>query len=211
MTRILLSLAFIMLTAGAFGQAYEDKITYDKKKQACIACDYDFSPEAVENAMVEKFKGLGYKVKEEKGLFNSDKGFFLFENAYVTDISRDRFDYIFKVERKSRKEGDKATLYMIIYYKDQNALTSMEAGSVSRAKLFLNKMLPDIEAADLEIQIRNQEENISKLEKKLKNLQDDKIELDKKIADNAKNQDETIQLLDTGKKDLEVLKGKRRK
>ena len=211
MNRILLLAAFFGLALSSMAQAYEDKITYDKKKQECIAIDYSYSAEAVENAIINRFKTMGYKVKEEKGLFNSDKGFIMFENAYVTDISRERYDYIFKVERKSRKEEDKSQLYMIIYKKDENALDKMESVSVGRAKTFLNNMITDIEAADLEIQITNQEENITKLEKRLKNLQEDRLELEKKMADNAKNQDETIQLLDTGKKDLDVLREKRRK
>jgi len=55
----------------------------------------------VENAFVKRMEKLGYKAKEEKGILNRDKGFLVFKNAYVTDISKDRLDYIIKVERKS--------------------------------------------------------------------------------------------------------------
>jgi hypothetical protein len=208
---VTLIILFISLSVAGHSQAYEDKVQYDKKKQACIAIDYSYPPQAVENAIVEKFRVLGYKVKEEKGLFNSDKGFLIFKNAYVTDISRDRYDYIVKVERKSRKEKDEASLYLVMYKNEENALDKLEAVSVGRAKTFLNNMIPEIEAANLELQITDMEEQVAKSEKTLKNLQNEKLDLDKKIVDNGKNQDETIKTIDTQKKDLETLKGKRKK
>src|SRR5258705_6545147 len=101
---ILLSVLICICRLAGYSQAYEDKVQYNKKKQAAIAIEYSFPPEAVENAIIKKFKKLGYKPKEEKGLFNRDKGFIEFKNAYVTDISQDRLNYIFNIERKSRKE-----------------------------------------------------------------------------------------------------------
>ena len=56
-------------------------ITYDKKKQRAIMIDYTYSAEAVQNAIVKKMERMGYKPKEEKGIFNKDKGFLVFKNA----------------------------------------------------------------------------------------------------------------------------------
>jgi hypothetical protein len=205
-------LAFcVCLASLSFSQAYEDKVQYDKKKQQAIAIEYGFPPKAVENAIVRKFAKLGYKPKEEKGIFNPDKGFIEFRNAYVTDISRDRMDYIFSIERKSRKERDETVVHMIMYRNEANALDKMEAPSVGHAKEFLNLMLPGIEAEYLELQILDQEDKISKAEKKLRGLQDEKLDLEKKIADNIKSQDDTIKDIDDQKKNLETLKGLRKK
>jgi hypothetical protein len=71
-------------------------------------------------------------------------------------------------------------------------------------------MLPDIEAANLELQIKAQEELIAKTEKKLKNLQQDKADLEKKLSQNAKEQEETIKDIQDQKQQLGNLQGKRK-
>jgi hypothetical protein len=211
MKKLLFLYTVLGIASSVSAQAYEDKIQYDKKKQPAIAIDYAYSEQAVENAIIARFDQMGYKVKEEKGIFNSDRGFLVFKNAYVTEISRDRFDYIIKVERKSRKDADAATLYLVILKDDQNAMDRMEAVSVGRAKAFLNNLIPDIEAADLELQIRDREDVLGKAEKRLKDLQDDKLALEKKMDDNAKAQDDTIKDLENQRKILEDLKNKRKR
>ena len=200
-----------IFTTGIRAQAYEGTIQYDKKKQVAIAIDYEYPAEAVENAFIQHMDKLGYKAKEEKGILNRDKGFFVFKNAYVTDITKDRMDYIIKVERKSRKESDESTLYLIISKDDESAISKMESYDVGRAKTFLNSLIPDIEAANLELQITDQEEVVTKAEKKLRGLQDDKAALEKKLADNVKSQDETIKDIEAQRVALEGLRGKRKK
>ena len=110
----LLLVSFITIMGAACTQAYETSIQYNKKKHTAIAIDYMYPPEAVENAFIQKMEKLGYRSKEEKGLFNRDKGFLLFKDAYVADISTDRMDYSIKVERKSRKENDESVLYLVL-------------------------------------------------------------------------------------------------
>jgi hypothetical protein len=207
-TVLLLALTYLSLTTNA--QAYEDKVQYDKKKQPAIAMEYSFSPEAVENAIVEKFRQLGYKPKEEKGIFNSDRGFMVFKNAYISDISNDRMDYVIKVDRKSRKESDESVVYMIMLTDDQNRLEKMDRKDINRAKSFLNDLLPQVEAADLELQIKSQEELVSKTEKKLKTLQDEKAELERRQLENQKGQEQTVKDITTQKQQLDSLKGRRK-
>lgn len=172
--------------------------------------DYIYPPEAVENAFVQKMEKLGYKPKEEKGLLNKDRGFLVFKNAYVTDISSDRMDYVIKVERKSRKESDESILYVVMMKDDVNVLDKLDAYDVGRSKSFLNNMLPDIETANLELQIKAQEEIVAKAEKKLAGLQKDKEELEKKLADNVKDQENTEKDIELQKQNLETLRIKRK-
>lgn len=209
--KVLLPIVMVFLVLTSLAQSYEGTIQYDKKKQAAIVCDYSYPAQAVENAFVIRMEKLGYKAKEEKGILNRDKGFLVFKNAYITDISKDRLDYIIKVERKSRKESDESIIYMVMLKNDVNAISTMEAYDIGKAKSYLNEMLPDIEAANLELQIAAQEEVVTKAEKKLKELQDDKLNLEKKLAENATAQDETIKDIDAQKKNLEALKEKRKK
>lgn len=200
----------LLMTVLSFGQSYEASIQYDKKKQQAIAIDFVFQPQAVENAIVQKLAKMGYKPKEEKGILNRDKGFLVFKNIFITDIMSDRMDYLIKVERKSRKEADESIMYLVMLKDDKNAMGMMDAGDVGRAKSFLNNLLPEVEAADLELQIIAQQEVVAKAEKKLRDLKEEQTSLERKIADNKTNQDNTQKDIESQKQALGVLEGKRR-
>ena len=198
-------------------QAYEGKIDFDKKKQAAFVIEFPYSPEVVENAFINRMDKLGYRGKEEKGIFNKDKGFRVYKNAYITDISNKRFDYIINVERKSRRDEDEAVLYLLVMNNEENAIDKFDAADMSRAKEFLNKLLPDVEVANLELEIRSQEDIVAKAEKKLKTLQNDKEEMESKIKklqddikDNEKDQEDTKKDIENQKANLENLKLKRK-
>ena len=208
--------AIALLMATGFAQAYEGSIEYGKQKQQAFIIEYSYSPEAVENAIIQKMERMGYKGKEQKGMFNKDKGFIIFKSAYITDISDKSMDYIIKVEQKSRKEKDASILYLVINKDNENAMKSFDAYDVNRAKGFLNNLLPDVEAANLELQIKDQEEIIAKAEKKLKNLQSDREDMEKKIKklqddikDNLKDQENTQKDIENQVQALEALKIKR--
>lgn len=190
-------------------QGYEGTIEYDKKKQDAFMIDYPYTPEAAENAINGKMEKLGYKAKEEKGLFNKDKGFFIFKSAFITEVSSASMDYLFKVEPKGRKTKDECIIYMVMLKDGNNAKPDMTAEDVAKAKAFLNSLKPDVEAANLELQIKDQEETVSKAEKKLRGLKDDESDLEKKLSKNRKEQDDTQKDIENQKKMLEALRGKR--
>ena len=198
------------ITVAVRSQAYEGNTDYDKKKQQAIVIDYSFPPDAVQNAIIQKMGKMGYKAKEEKGLFNKDKGFLVFRNAYITDISGDRMDFIINVERKSRKASDESVLYMIMIRNGENALLTMEPGTINKAKSFLNDMLPEVEAADLELRIKDQEETVAKAEKKLSSLKEDQVNLEKKLSDNKAEQEATQKDIEAQKQALGILMGNRK-
>ncbi len=211
MKKIIFSLGVVLfLSAIATAQAYEGKTEYDKKKQDAFVIQFHYPAQAVENAIVKRMEKMGYKGKEEKGIFNKDRGFRVYKNAFITEISSSKMDYIIQVERKSRKEDDESVLYLIIMKDDQNAIAGFDAADMRNAKSFLNDLLPDVEAANLELQIQDQEEIVAKAEKKLKDLQQDKIELEKKMQDNQKNQEDTQKDIENQKQMLENLKLKRK-
>jgi len=197
--------------------AYEDKIEYNKEKQACLVMEYNFPPLAVENAVVSRMNKLGFKGKEEKGMFNKDKGFRVYKDALIGDISPSRYNYVINVDRKSRKESDAAVLYLVILKDDGNALSRLNTEELSKAKSFLTNLLPDIEAENLELQITAQEDVVVKAEKKLKSLQSDKDDMEKKIKklqddiqQNIKDQEKQTSEIENQRKALDALKGKRK-
>lgn len=211
MRKLYLSLLILVAAnLSSFAQAYEGTVQFDKKKQNAILIDYSYPAKAVENAFIGRMEKLGYRPKEEKGILNRDKGFLVFKNAYVTDISTDRMNYAIKVERKSRKESDESILYLILQKDGEDAMAKIDAYDMGKAKQYLNSMLPDIEAAQLELMIKDQEDVVAKAEKKLKDLQEEKRTLEKKLADNEKGQDDTIKDIEAQKNSLENLRSKRR-
>lgn len=210
MNKISFLLMSLTITMTALSQAYEGTIQYGKKKQPAIAIDYSYPAQAVENAIIRRMEKLGYRVKEEKGLLNRDKGFLIFKNTYITDISKEKLDYIIKVERKSRKENDEAILYLIMQKDGTNTFDKMTAEEISSTKDYLNKMLPDIEAANLDLQIKAQEDVVAKAEKKLKDLKIDQASLEAKLQQNKTDQDNTQKDIEAQKQSLGVLFGKRK-
>lgn len=217
MHKFIFSLFFLSASFLLRAQAYEDKIEYNKEKQACLVMDYNFPAEAVENGLISKMNKLGYKGKEEKGMFNKDKGFRVYMEALVSEISSSRYDYIINIERKNRKENDDAVLYLLILKDGINALTKLNSRELGKAKSFLYNLLPDIEAASLELQITAQEEMVSKAEKKLKMLQSDKEDMEKRVKklqddlkQNEKDQEGQQAEIENQKKALEELKSKRK-
>ncbi len=198
-------------------QAYEGSIDFTKKSQDAFVIDFSYPPEAVENALIKKMDALGYKTKEEKGLFNKDKGFRVYKSAFINEVSSNSMDYVFKVERKSRKEKDEAQLFMIIMKGSDNLMKGFDSYDMSSAKNFLNNLLPEVEAANLELQIKDQEDVVAKSEKKQKNLENDLDDMEKRlkklendIEQNKKDQERQRQDIINQKNALDNLKGKRR-
>ncbi len=203
---LLVALAFVNIVSA---QAYEGTIEYDKKKQEAFMIDYPYPPEAVENAISKKMAKLGYKPKEEKGLFNKDKGFKVYKDAFITDINAERMDYIIKVESKSRKNQDESVVYMIILKDGNNAKSGFDVLQTEKAKTFLSGLQPDVIAENLELDIKAQEEAVSKAEKKLRGLKDDQNDLEKKLKDNQSAQKDTEKEIEAKKQALDALKAKR--
>ena len=193
-----------------FSQSYESSIEYGKKKQQAIAIDYAYTQEAVENAIVQKIEKMGFKPKEEKGMFNKDKGFIVFKNALIPEISDSRMDYIVKTDRKSRREKDETTLYIIMQKDGENALPSMDSHSVGKAKGFVNGLTPEIEEANLELQIKAQDNEVVKAEKKFRDLQDEKADLEKKLKKYTEDIEKQQKYIETQRTALDGLKSKRR-
>jgi hypothetical protein len=211
MRRIYIILIAVLTTgSGAFAQAYEGSVKYDKEKQDAIVIEYRYPAQAVENAFVQRMQKLGYKPKEEKGILNRDKGFLVFKNAYIPEISEKRYDYIIYVERKSRKEDDESIMYIVIKDNDFNIVKKLPVEESEQAKEYVNQMGPDIEDANLELQINAQQEVVNKAEKKLRDLEDEHSNLVKKLQENDRSREETRSDIETQRKALDVLRDKRR-
>lgn len=218
MKRFGLSLSLILFCITILNaQAYTGKMEYEKKKQEAIVIEYAYPQEAVENAIIDKIEKMGNQAKEQKGVFNKDKGSIVFRNATVSDISGEMLTYVVKIERKSRKNSDESILYLVINDKNGEDMLAKESDYASKAKSFLNTLHPNIESSHLEIKIKGQEGTVTKAEKKFKDLQDTQASLEKKIKglqadleENAKNQEAQQKEIEVQKQTLDEMKGKRK-
>lgn len=210
MKKLLLSFLIVLAVDSIVSaQAYEGTVEFDKKKQEAFMIDYPYPPEAVENAITKKMEKLGYKPKEEKGIFNKDKGFRIYKDAFVTEINEERMDYIIKVESRGRKNQGESVVYMILQKDGSNAKTAFDAYQVEKVKTFLNGLQPDVMAENLELDIKAQEEAVGKAEKKLRGLKDDQDDLEKKLKNNKDAQRDTEKEIEAKKQALDELKAKR--
>jgi len=211
MGKIIIPIIFIFFffyTTNA--QSYEGSVGYQKKEEKAIIIEFPYPPSVVEDAIIDKMQKLGYKKKESKG-------FLVFKNAILADISSEPADYMIKVERKSRKDKDESIVYLLINRNDENIIARSDALINSNSKTFLNHLSPDVEAYNVEVQIREQETAVAKAEKKLKDLQDDRETMEKKIKnlqedlkENAKDQEDLKKEIEKQKQGLEAVKSRRR-
>jgi hypothetical protein len=209
MRSALLLLAGSLLVSVAYAQPYEGKVEYDKKRQDAFLCDYAATAEAVDLAIVKYFQNLGYKPVEEKGFLNKDKGFKIFKDAFVNDLNSEKYDYLVKVEGRAKKTTESATLSFVMMKGASNQKTSMNEDEIKKVKRFLSSLEPSVQREYLELQIKAQEEQVSKSQKKLSTLKAEQIELEKKLQTNFATQQDTEKEISAKQTALEVLKAKR--
>lgn len=190
-------------------QAYEATAEFDKKKYAAFLAEYPYQVAAVENAVMKRFSKMGYRPRTEKGIFNKDKGYQVFSGSIMSDITEGQADFMIKVENKSRKGKDVTLLTMIIMQGGEALGRSVSPVRADKVKTYLGAMLPDIEAENLELDIKAQEDAIIKTEKKLESLKMEEKDLEKKLENNRRSQKDTENEIKAKQEGLEVLKGKR--
>jgi len=210
MKKIFTLLSAISFFSTVFAQSYEGTVEYQKKDEKAIVMEFPYPPSVVEDAIIDRMDKLGYKKKESKG-------FLIYKDAVLKEISSEPADYMIKVERKSRKDKDESVVYFIVNRNNENILARNDALVNSNAKTFMNGLTPDVDAYNLEVQIKDQEETVAKAEKKLKNLKDDQDSMEKKIKklqddlkDNAKDQDSQQKEIEKQKQALESMKSRRK-
>lgn len=210
MKSVLLLLICSFLVSFSWAQPYEGKVEYDKKRQDAFLCDYAATPEAVDLAIVKYFQNLGYKPVEEKGFLNKDKGFKIFKDAFVNDLNSEKYDYLVKVEARAKKTTESATLTFVMMQGATNQKTSMNEDEIKKVKRFLSSLEPSVQREYLELQIKAQEDQVSKSQKKLSTLKAEQIELEKKLQTNFATQQDTEKEISAKQTALEVLKAKRK-
>jgi hypothetical protein len=209
---ILLAATLMGKTSLSQESASEGKIEYSKGDKIAAVIEMPYSADVVEDAIKDYMDKQGLKA-------DHSKGFNVFHNAKPKIGDPEISDLHFKIEKKSHKEKDVAVVYLLIGRPGENMAmrTGDDKYKIDEAKEYLNRMAPSIEAYNLEIEIKTQEEVVKKAEKKKSDLEDDQKDLEKKIknlqakldenkGDQKSQGDEVLKV----KTVLEMLKGKRR-
>ncbi|HRN46471.1 MAG TPA: hypothetical protein PKW69_00445 [Niabella sp.] len=132
----------------------------------------------------------------------------MYQGAIIPEITSYPLDYSFKIDQTGKKGKEQTTLYMIM--QGSNALAGDPSVLAANAKTFLERMVPDVERADLVMQIKKQEDILAKEEKKMKSLVDEHDSLTKKLKSNESDQEKQQRIINSQKSILEDLKSKQR-
>ena len=210
MRAITTTAALVLFISFCSAQSYEGSCEYQKKDERAIVMEVPYPPSIVEDAIAGRLEKLGCKKREAKG-------YLVYKNTILNEVSAEAADYVIRVERKSRKDKDECVIYFLVNRNNENIIARNDALVNSNAKTFINGLTPHIEAYNLEMQIKDQEEIIGKAEKKLKGLQDDQDDMEKKIKklqddlkDNDKDQQDQVKEIERLKGVLDAMKGRRK-
>jgi hypothetical protein len=166
----------ICLNSPVFSQSGETKIEYQKSDKIAATIEMPYTAEVVEDA-IKEFMG------KKGGKSDHVKSFDVYRNARLEENDAEIVDVHFKVDRKVVKERETCVVYMLIGRPGENVgvRTADDRFKVKEAKELLNTMAPYIDAYNLEVQIKKQEEVVKKSEKRLLNLKDDQYDLEKRL------------------------------
>lgn len=182
-------ITFILFACSAFSQSQYLFIEFKDVQKPAVVNEYPYSDKTVTNALEEKLNKMGYKGKETKG-------YTIYKAVSSGEIGSQPYDLYFGIERKSKKEKENTIVRMLISKGNEVFISDTdEPATINNAKTFLNNLSANIQAYDLEQQIKAQEDIVKKAERKYKNLLNDADDLQKKkrnlekdIEDNQKDQ-----------------------
>ena len=162
-----------MVTLNVNAQSLTGITSFNKSPQSSLIYNLPYSDEAVSNGIETKMISFGKPRKM--------KGFLMYKNVRIPEISNDALTIYFGADKKSNKDNSNAVLTMLLANEGNRFYTTEENKELfSKAAIYLNTFEPAVAAASLELQIKEQDEVIKKTDKKLKNLRDDKIDFENK-------------------------------
>ena len=211
MKQLCLACMLCLFHSFLFAQSQSTEVDYQKQSRPAIVNDLPFDAKTVENAIDDTLSKMGYKG-------SGSKGFTVYKGVHLTELGSDSYDLYFMVDKKSRRDKENSTVTLMIS-KGFDAFISKSTDKTvfEKAQNYLDSLRNMVARYDLEQQIKTQEEELKKAEKKNADLQDEAKDLEKKkrkledqISDNIKDQQNQVKELDKQRQILEVLRGKRK-
>ena len=175
----------LLFTGFAFAQEpIKTTVEYNGQKYPCYIIEYNLPPDETENVIKEKLRAEGYNP-------DKSKGFIVYRNVKLKELNIDEAeDVFFNIDRKSRKEKDKSLVTLITAKageipeeKVKDAKIVADITSSDNSVSFLNSFQSNINLQAHQLAVNAQTDEVAKAEKKLENLQKDQDKLEKKIKD----------------------------
>ena len=191
MKRTFLSLCMLFITGLIFGQAQEGRVEYQKSQLPAAVIELPYAPDIVSAALND------YLSKKGKSKGNDLKGFTTFRNTQLAQNDSANADLYFRVERKGKQDKETSIVSLLLTMPKEGEVTANKVHylNMEQAKTYLNELVPAIEAYNLEMQIKDQNQAVIKAESKYKSLADDgadlekkRVTIEKKIQDNKNEQ-----------------------
>jgi hypothetical protein len=204
-------IAILLFNITVSSQARYVFIDFKDGQRPAIVNEFSYPESTVSKAIRDKMEKSGFKGKDTKG-------YTMYKNVSLPELGSGTYDVYFKVDRKSKKEKDMSEVTMLVSRGNEVYITEADdAQTINNAKAYLDNLIPNVQAFDLEQQITAQQDAVNKAEKKYKNLLDDADDLQKKkrkieqqIEDNYKDQKNQQSEIEKQKQIFENLKAKRK-
>ena len=185
MRSILTLTAFLFVALTTNAQTFlKTTSEYNGQKYPCYVMEYNLPPGATEDVITSEMKKQGYNASKSKG-------YLVYRNVRLANLNNNApQDVFFKIDRKSRKEDDK-TLVTLISAKPgeipegkvKGAKTVADISTSTDSELFLTSFQGGIQESSHNLAVKNQTDEVAKAEKKMEQLQKDQVKLEKKIKD----------------------------
>jgi hypothetical protein len=204
MKKIIAFFLILFVSVFSYGQAHEGLVEYQKKSHPAAVIELPYPPGVVNDAMSD------YLSKKGKSKGNDIKGFITYRNTQPVQNDSSNADLYFKTEHKSSREKEVTVVSLLLMTPDAQASTgTIRYLGVEEAKNYLNGLATAIEAYDLELSIKTQNDGLIKAEAKYKTLANEGDDLEKKrkaietkIIDNKNDQQLQLKEIENQKQKL---------
>ena len=205
MKKFLFAIAAVAFSLSTSAQSETGTASFNKSAESAVIYHLSYSDEAATNGLENKMNKWG-KAKKLKG-------YLMYRNVVIADISNQPVTLYFGVDKKSKKDNGNATLTLMMANEFDRFYKADESAEMfTKAKEFLNGFTDPVAAASLELKITEHDALVKKEDKTLKKLRDDSIDnekqkkkLEEKIAQNTKDIEAQEKALAGKKEELDGL------
>jgi uncharacterized protein (UPF0333 family) len=203
----IIAFSFVLLVSlVSYGQAHEGFVEYQHKTQPAAVIELPYSPSVVNAAMND------YLSKKGKSKGDDIKGFTTYRNTQTVQNDSSNADLYFKTERKSHKEKEVTVVSLLLAPTDaQTNNGNLHYLDMEEGKMYLNNLATAIDAYGLELTIKDQNHAVIIAEAKYKilthegdDLENKRIAILKKIADNKADQEQQLKEIENQKQKLSL-------
>lgn len=190
----------------SFAQAKEGSVEFDKKERPAVICEFEYTTDVIEEAVLADLKEKGIKKYDNK------KGFMIFEEVIFQQISVNKINFYVKIDEKKK---DKTVLAFLVSYGLDNFISSaMDASIIKNTITYMNSLAPKFAATKLENDIEEQQKVYDKAKNEYENLVKDgeklaqeKQKLEENIDKNKSEQKAKKEDMEKERLKLESLQG----